>query len=38
MVSAMTLSNKLKDRKINTLEASLKSKETEDDKVVKLHA
>ena len=38
MVSALTLSNKLKDRKINTLEASLKSKETEDDKVVKLHA
>lgn len=38
MVSALTLSSKLKDRKINTLEASLKSKETEDDKVVKLHA
>jgi hypothetical protein len=38
MVSALTLSSKIKDRKIIELNASLDKKETKDDKVVKLHA
>jgi predicted glutamine amidotransferase len=40
-VSSLSLKGKLKDRRISTLESDLmksKKKETEDDKVVKLHA
>jgi len=37
-VNSLSLKGKLKDRKIKTLESSLKSKEIKDDKVVKLHA
>jgi hypothetical protein len=40
-VTSLSLKGKLKDRRISTLESDLmkkKNKETEDDKVVKLHA